>query len=177
MPAVALAEHLFDLPDETATQTLAARFARAFLLASPAAAGLQVHLNGELGAGKTAFVRATLRALGHDGRVRSPTYTLVEPYWITRTDAAALSLPEPSELLIHHFDLYRFSDAAEWHEAGFDEYLASQAINLIEWPSLAADALGTPDLSLTIDIVGDGRLLTARAFTPRGLHCLHDVCR
>jgi len=171
MPVSALAEHPFDLPDEAATEALAARFAHAFITWQSSNAmrqGLQVQLNGDLGAGKTAFVRAVLRALGHAGRVRSPTYTLVEPYQI----ALAASV-----LLVHHFDLYRFSDAAEWHEAGFDEYLAGQAINLIEWPSRASAALGVPDLLLNIDILDDGRTLTARAFTPAGLLCLTEVSK
>jgi tRNA threonylcarbamoyladenosine biosynthesis protein TsaE len=186
MPVSALAEHPFDLPDEAATQALAARFAHAFAMQQLSAArrqGLQVQLNGDLGAGKTAFVRAALRALGHAGRVRSPTYTLVELYQIPLVETSASSTSPadststPPVLLVHHFDLYRFSDAAEWHEAGFDEYLASQAINLIEWPSRAGAALGLPDLQLDIDIVGDGRTLTARAFTPAGLLCLSEVSK
>jgi len=186
MPVSALAEHPFDLPDEAATQALAARFAHAFVVWQSSDArrqGLQVQLNGDLGAGKTAFVRAVLRALGHTGRVRSPTYTLVEPYQIAPADTSVSGTsgsdvtPVTSVLLVHHFDLYRFSDAAEWHEAGFDEYLASQAINLIEWPSRARAALGVPDLLLDIDILGDGRTLTARAFTPAGLLCLSEVSK
>lgn len=205
MPVSALAQHPFDLPDEAATDALAARFAHAFVTwhaSDTRRQGLQVQLNGDLGAGKTAFVRAVLRSLGHAGRVRSPTYTLVEPYQITRVDTGVSEAQEASGtsstaaiataqegpaavpaasasavLLVHHFDLYRFSDAAEWHEAGFDEYLASQAINLIEWPSRASAALGVPDLLLDIDILGDGRTLTARAFTPAGLLCLSEVSK
>lgn len=202
MPVSALAEHPFDLPNEAATEALAARFAHAFVAwrssidalndasndasnATPGESshthrpGLQVQLNGDLGAGKTAFVRAVLRTLGHTGRVRSPTYTLVEPYQIVRAEVAAsdVSSAATAILLVHHFDLYRFSDAAEWHEAGFDEYLATQAINLIEWPSRASAALGVPDLVLDIEILGDGRTLTARAFTPAGLLCLSEVSK
>lgn len=189
MPVAALAEHPFDLPDEAATAALAARFAHAFVAWQSSDAprqGLQVHLNGDLGAGKTAFVRAVLRALGHTGRVRSPTYTLIEPYQIARADAqvsgtsassAARASSATSVWLVHHFDLYRFSDAAEWHEAGFDEYLTGQAINLIEWPTRAGAALGVPDLHLDIDILGDGRTLTARAFTPAGIRCLSEVSK
>jgi tRNA threonylcarbamoyladenosine biosynthesis protein TsaE len=215
MSTTPLEEQRFDLPDESATEALAARFAAAFArwhaghagiaahdgrdpadtpstpsitamtttagmaLGTPAMSagrGLQVHLSGDLGAGKTAFVRGTLRALGHSGRVRSPTYTLVEPYHLAQTEAPALT--------VHHFDLYRFSRSDEWREAGFDEYLDSHALNLIEWPELAADVLGLPDLSLTLDMLtpdpgkGEpGRRLTARAYTDAGRNCLHAVAR
>ena len=215
MPVAALAQQPFDLPDEAATEALAARFAHgliAWQLANPHNGGVQIHLHGDLGAGKTAFVRAVLRALGHAGRVRSPTYTLVEPYKMTLQKATPTSLPVPAtpapqtspsppspmpdaelpanaapvSLLVNHFDLYRFSDPAEWHEAGFDEYLGGQAINMIEWPSRAAEALGTPDLLLNIVIASDARatnerlnarVLTAQAFTPAGIHCLSEVSR
>jgi len=153
-----LAEYRFDLPDESATDALAARFAHAYG-DQIAPAGLHVHLHGDLGAGKTAFVRATLRALGHVGRVRSPTYTLVEPYQV-------------GSLAVHHFDLYRFSEPAEWREAGFDEYLGTPALNLIEWPERAEGVLPTPDLSFAIDVVGDGRCLRAVAYSDTGRACL-----
>lgn len=172
MPAAPFEEHRYDLPDEAATEAFAARFADAVALwhAGAATRALQVHLHGDLGAGKTAFVRATLRALGHAGRVRSPTYTLVEPYEVMRT-----GWDRP--LRVHHFDLYRFSDPAEWHEAGFDEYLAAGALNLIEWPEQAAGVLATPDLSLHLDIVDPGRVLQVRAFSAAGQNCLRDASR
>jgi len=192
MPVTPLDEDcstLFALPDETATAALAERFAHALVrwhvaALSPGAgcaeaagsvgvlvtprAPLQVHLNGNLGAGKTAFVRATLRALGYAGRVRSPTYTLVEPYRITvQADVAPLT--------VHHFDLYRFSDPAEWVEAGFDDYLSVHAVNMIEWPERGAGVLPPPDLSFTLDILDPGRTLHARAFSAAGRKCLHDI--
>ena len=152
------ASHRFHLVDEAATAALAGRFASAFAAAlSPSAAtrGLQVHLVGDLGAGKTAFVRGVLRALGHTGRVRSPTYTLVEPY------ALQLTAPSAHTLQIHHFDLYRFADPDEWREAGFDDYLAARALNLIEWPSLAAGVLPIPDLVLTLRVELDAPPVSA----------------
>ncbi|MGI4984509.1 MAG: tRNA (adenosine(37)-N6)-threonylcarbamoyltransferase complex ATPase subunit type 1 TsaE [Janthinobacterium lividum] len=175
MPASPPDEYHYDLPDAAATDALAFRFARAVAAthdaSSPSATlaprtGLRVHLSGDLGAGKTAFVRATLRALGHAGRVRSPTYTLVEPY--------ALPLAHGT-LHVHHFDLYRFSDPAEWHEAGFDEYLERDALHLIEWPERADGVLGPPDILLTLEIVGEGRALHARACTAVGRTCLHAL--
>ncbi len=164
----ALADERFELADEAATQAFGARFARALemLLADHTPfAGLQVQLQGDLGAGKTSLVRATLRALGHAGRVRSPTYTLVEPYTV---DTAS------GELQLYHFDLYRFSDPAEWADAGFREYFDSGAVCLVEWPQRAGLLLGVPDLvfSLEPDARGEGRVLTAKAYSASGKACL-----
>ncbi|HZZ04461.1 tRNA (adenosine(37)-N6)-threonylcarbamoyltransferase complex ATPase subunit type 1 TsaE, partial [Paraburkholderia sp.] len=127
--------------------------------------GLQVQLVGDLGAGKTTLVRATLRGLGHSGRVRSPTYTLVEPYVLERP---------AGELALYHFDLYRFTDPAEWADAGFREYFDNGAICLVEWPQRAGRLLGVPDLvfSLDLDSTGDGRVLVARAYSESGKACL-----
>jgi tRNA threonylcarbamoyladenosine biosynthesis protein TsaE len=164
-----LSERVFALPDEHAAEAFGARFAAAIAalrgdIATAPFTGLQVHLVGELGAGKTTLVRATLRALGHTGRVRSPTYTLVEPYTIENVGGSPLS--------IHHFDLYRFADPAEWEEAGFREYFDAGAVCLIEWPQQAGGLLGTPDLELRLDVEGEGRRLTARAFSETGRECL-----
>jgi tRNA threonylcarbamoyladenosine biosynthesis protein TsaE len=175
-----LTERVFALPDEHAAETFGARLAAAITAlqggaaggsahergrtAAPPFGGLQVHLLGDLGAGKTTLVRETLRALGHAGRVRSPTYTLVEPYTLENVGGAPLS--------IYHFDLYRFADPAEWEEAGFREYFDAGAICLIEWPQQAGGLLGTPDLELRLDVEGEGRRLTARAFSETGKECL-----
>jgi tRNA threonylcarbamoyladenosine biosynthesis protein TsaE len=172
LPA-ALLERRFDLPGEDATLAFGAQFARAILKVRSAGAdssnerfpGLQVQLIGDLGAGKTTLVRATLRALGHAGRVRSPTYTLVEPYSLT-TQTGALEL--------YHFDLYRFTDPAEWIDAGFREYFDSGAICLIEWPQRAGGLLGVPDLEFKLEQEGEGRVLTARAFSETGKSCLES---
>ena len=164
-----LSERTFELPDEAASLAFGERFARAL----PASdGGLHVHLLGDLGAGKTTLVRATLRALGHTGRVRSPTYTLVEPYRIESDVAAVNANPAPRVYEIYHFDLYRFADPAEWHEAGFREYFDGHALCLVEWPQKAGTLIGVPDLSLELDLAGDGRVLTARAYTARGKDCL-----
>jgi len=175
-----LAQRVFALPDEAAAVAFGARFAQALLgvrdmtmqntASKPVDGpvnpfpGLHVHLLGDLGAGKTTLVRATLRALGHDGRVRSPTYTLVEPYALTNVGGAALS--------VYHFDLYRFADPAEWEEAGFREYFDAGAVCLIEWPQRAHGLLGVPDLVFELELEGDGRRLTARAFSNIGKECL-----
>ncbi|MEA3084303.1 MAG: tRNA threonylcarbamoyladenosine biosynthesis protein TsaE [Paraburkholderia sp.] len=192
-PAHVLLERSFALADEAATNAFGERFAQAIesvrelqrkprhspqqttqqeaqqpapLAANePASLGLQVQLVGDLGAGKTTLVRATLRGLGHTGRVRSPTYTLVEPYVLERP---------AGELALYHFDLYRFTDPAEWADAGFREYFDSGAICLVEWPQRAGRLLGVPDLvfSLDLDHEGNGRVLVARAYSESGKACL-----
>lgn len=172
LPA-ALLERRFELPDEDATLAFGGRFAQAILKVRPANSdtsnerfpGLQVQLIGELGAGKTTLVRATLRALGHAGRVRSPTYTLVEPYSLAT---------ETGPLELYHFDLYRFADPAEWADAGFREYFDAGAICLVEWPQRAGALLGVPDLEFTLEQEGEGRVLTARAFSETGKSCLES---
>lgn len=180
-PADVLLERSFALADEAATNAFGARFAQAIesvrgmqqkarqqtpdAKSDGAFHGLQVQLSGDLGTGKTTLVRATLRGLGHTGRVRSPTYTLVEPYVLERP---------AGELALYHFDLYRFTDPAEWADAGFREYFDSGAICLVEWPQRAGRLLGVPDLvfSLELDSEGDGRVLVARAYSESGKACL-----
>ncbi len=174
-----LLERLFELPDEAATERFGKSFAHALMtLYTTDFPGLQVHLYGELGMGKTALVRATLRALGYTGRVRSPTYTLVEPYMLevaklvssgaTQTLNSGFNLP----LNIVHFDLYRFTDPTEWADAGFREYFNLRALYLIEWPQQAGSLLGMPDLEFTLDLAGAGRHLLVRAFSQTGQECL-----
>ncbi|HEY3596573.1 MAG TPA: tRNA (adenosine(37)-N6)-threonylcarbamoyltransferase complex ATPase subunit type 1 TsaE [Paraburkholderia sp.] len=170
-----LLERHFTLADEAATAAFGERFAKALEserhaqrtahrgIGNQAFPGLQVQLQGDLGAGKTTLVRAALRALGHTGRVRSPTYTLVEPYALERPDG---------ELELYHFDLYRFNDPAEWADAGFREYFDRGAICLVEWPQRAGNLLGVPDLVLALDVEGEGRRLTARAYSESGKACL-----
>jgi tRNA threonylcarbamoyladenosine biosynthesis protein TsaE len=172
-PPAALLERRFELPDEDATLAFGGRFAQAILKVRLAKSdtsnerfpGLQVQLIGELGAGKTTLVRATLRALGHAGRVRSPTYTLVEPYSLAT---------ETGPLELYHFDLYRFADPAEWADAGFREYFDAGAICLVEWPQRAGGLLGVPDLEFTLEQEGEGRVLIARAFSETGKSCLES---
>ncbi|MFM0059071.1 tRNA (adenosine(37)-N6)-threonylcarbamoyltransferase complex ATPase subunit type 1 TsaE [Paraburkholderia phytofirmans] len=180
-PANVLLERTFALADEAATMAFGERFAQAIESVREAAQhtpgaggdkafyGLQVQLIGDLGAGKTTLVRATLRGLGHAGRVRSPTYTLVEPYVLERP---------AGELALYHFDLYRFTDPAEWADAGFREYFDSGAICLVEWPQRAGRLLGVPDLVFSLDLdndnenESDGRVLVARAYSESGKACL-----
>ena len=101
-----------------------------------------VYLQGDLGTGKTTLVRGILRALGFTGPVKSPTYTLLEPY---------------EELLVYHFDLYRIEDGQELDFIGMDELLATPAIKLVEWPERGASRLPPPDLRIRLRVQGDGR--------------------
>jgi tRNA threonylcarbamoyladenosine biosynthesis protein TsaE len=121
--------------------------------------GMVVYLRGELGAGKTTLVRGLLRGLGVTGRVKSPTYTLVEPYVI-------------SQLYLYHFDFYRFSRPEEWAEAGFREYFNGDAVCLIEWPEKVGGQLPAADLEIAIEVDGDARHITLIADTEAGQTCL-----
>lgn len=145
----------FAWPDEAACAAFAATLA-----ANPALARAYVELHGHLGAGKTTFVRHLLHALGVEGRVKSPTYTVLEPY-------------ELPGLVISHFDFYRFEDPQEWQDAGFREVFAAPGLKLTEWPEKAAALLPTPDLRLRIAPTGEAtRDVELQAFTPRGLRLL-----
>lgn len=121
-----------------------------------------LHLSGDLGAGKTTLVRGLLRGLGYPGRVRSPTYTLVEPYVL-------------SSLHLYHFDFYRFKDRSEWLSSGFREYFDGSAACIVEWPERAAGLLGEPDVSLALEIDGESRRATLEPRTPAGASWLSQL--
>ncbi|MFN0314323.1 MAG: tRNA (adenosine(37)-N6)-threonylcarbamoyltransferase complex ATPase subunit type 1 TsaE [Burkholderiales bacterium] len=123
--------------------------------------GTKIYLRGDLGAGKTTLVRGLLRALGHEGPVKSPTYTLVELY-------------ELSRLHLHHFDFYRLSHSEEWDNAGFREIFGSDSICLVEWPEKAGPSLPLPDLLIHLDHTSNGRAVTLSALTPAGLSLLQQ---
>ena len=126
------------LPDEAATLALGAR------LASIVSPGL-IRLQGDLGAGKTCLVRGLLRGLGYQGRVKSPTYTLVEPYATAR-------------LAISHWDLYRLGAPDELDALGLREHDRANELLLIEWPERGGRRLRAFDLELRLDYAGDGRV-------------------
>lgn len=128
-----------------------ARFAEA--LASTAPLPAVVHLQGDLGAGKSTLARAWLRALGVRGAIRSPTYTLVERYPLANGEAL-------------HLDLYRIGDGAELEFLGLDDVDA--ALWLVEWPERAGDALPIPDLRVALSIEGEGRRCELRPGTKAG---------
>ncbi|MGE3320042.1 MAG: tRNA (adenosine(37)-N6)-threonylcarbamoyltransferase complex ATPase subunit type 1 TsaE [Candidatus Berkiella sp.] len=126
--------------------------------------GLIVYLFGELGAGKTTFVRGFLRALGVSQTIKSPTYTLVEPY-------------EFEEKNIYHFDLYRLASSLELETIGIRDYFHDGAICLIEWPQKGMPLLREPDLTLSINIIQNGRLVEIKANNNRGNNALQTLAR
>ncbi len=151
--------------DEAATQHFAAALAR-----QPALRDCYVELHGELGAGKTTLVRHVLHALGVQGRIKSPTYAVVEPYTLAHapTDARPLQ--------IWHFDFYRFNDPREWEDAGFRDIFASTGLKLAEWPEKAASHVPKADLVLHIAVRTDAvRQVRLVAQTPAGAALLAAV--
>ena len=151
-----------DLADTAATEALGAR------LASVLRPGLTVFLEGDLGAGKTTLVRGLLRALGHTGKVRSPTFTLLESYAIS-----SLNFP------VYHFDFYRFTDPDEFIEAGLDEYFgqtgSDAGVCLVEWPDKAGDHLPPPDLRVALAVVGEARSARLSVCSDGGRPCLERL--
>lgn len=147
------------LPDESATRALGARLAA---LVRP---GMSVHLSGDLGSGKTTLARGLIQALGFAGKVKSPSYTLVEPY-------------EDSRLSLYHFDLFRFHDPEEWRDAGFRECFNERSICLVEWPERAAGLLPPADLRVVLSAPeGGGRDAAIQANTEEGRRCLTALAR
>ena len=146
-------------PDEAACAACATSLARHAGLANAF-----IELHGPLGAGKTTFARHLLHALGVPGRIKSPTYTVMEPY-----EAVLDGKP----LAICHFDFYRFDDPQEWEDAGFRDVFASPGLKLAEWPQKAEDLLPEADLQVQIEPAdGDERRVTYHAHTPRGIELL-----
>ena len=149
-PPVQLTRHL---ASEAATLALGAT------LAPGLRPGMVIYLSGDLGAGKTTFARGLLHALGVTERVKSPTYTLVEPYTI-------------SSLYLYHFDFYRLRYTDEWVDAGFRDYFNGAAVCLVEWPEKAGGQLPAPDVTIEMAVAGDGRSITITAETEAGRNCL-----
>ncbi|OGA97196.1 MAG: tRNA (adenosine(37)-N6)-threonylcarbamoyltransferase complex ATPase subunit type 1 TsaE [Burkholderiales bacterium RIFCSPHIGHO2_12_FULL_69_20] len=139
-------------PDEAACEAWARDLA-----ARPGIAQAFIALHGSLGAGKTTFVRHLLRALGVQGRIKSPTYAVMEPHMLADGGEAA------------HFDFYRFGDPREWIDAGFRDVFARPGLKIAEWPDQAAGLLPVPDLRLQIAPQDDDqRRVTVLACTPLG---------
>jgi len=144
------------LPDEAATLALGSRLAHVI---EP---GLYVALSGNLGSGKTTLTRGILRGLGYQGKVKSPTYTLLELYNLSKLD-------------LYHFDLYRFKDPQEWLDAGFRDHFESCNVCLVEWPERVRDLLPDPDLRISLSGEGDGRRIRIAAETENGKRCLERL--
>jgi tRNA threonylcarbamoyladenosine biosynthesis protein TsaE len=145
-------------PNEAATQRLASDLAP-----NPALRQAFIELHGELGAGKTTLVRHLLQALGVQGRIKSPTYAVVEPH-------------ELPGLNIWHFDFYRFNDPLEWEDAGFRDIFASPGLKLAEWPEKAAALLPRADLVIRLQVQSDeSRRVTLTAQSAIGESLLKEV--
>lgn len=137
------------LPDESATKQVAG------VLSQCCDEAVTIYFVGNLGAGKTTFIRGFLRGLNYEGKVKSPTYTLVEPYHINDRD-------------VFHFDLYRLKDPNELEFIGIDDYFHSEAICLLEWPEKGEDKLPSPDLTCYIEPSQSGRLLRIESRSNKG---------
>ena len=145
------------LDDTVATEAFGAELAAS--VACKEAYGLVIWLSGDLGAGKTTLTRGLLRALGHTGNVKSPTYTLLEPYTVSR-------------ISLYHFDFYRFNHPDEFLDAGLEEYFADGGICLVEWADKALPYVPQPDIELRLAVEGTGRRAMLYVFTERGRACL-----
>lgn len=144
------------LADEQATTQLAQQLSPLVMGKDPEVSqGGRLHLHGDLGAGKTHFTRALLQGCGVTGRIKSPSYALLETYKV-------------SSLYCYHLDFYRFRDDREWLDAGFRDILQENALVLIEWPEKAGDLLPPPDLDLHLEYLPQGRRATLVAHSTKG---------
>lgn len=144
------------LADEAATLALGDA------LANSSEHACVIFLHGSLGAGKTTFSRGVIQALGHKGKVKSPTYTLVEPY-------------QCGDRAIYHFDLYRLADPEELEYMGIRDYFTGNSLCLVEWPEKGQGMLPAPDLDITLSYDGEARKVLLEAHTSTGRHMLKAV--
>lgn len=121
-----------------------------------------LYLEGELGTGKTTLARGILRGFGYQGRVKSPTYTLLEPYELDR-------------LACYHFDLYRLADPEELTFIGIEDLLRADAVLLVEWPERGRGVLPSPDLGITIRYQGQGRIVRFTPESEKGIQIINNL--
>lgn len=155
---------------EADTASLAKQLAASFeqFLTKQSGSHLNISLEGDLGAGKTTFARYLIQAMGHEGKVKSPTYTLCEPYPLQLKDQV---------ITVHHFDLYRMRDPLEWQEAGFAEHFDVPGICLIEWPEKAEGTLPRFDIQIQLAAGADEneRSIKINAITESGKMALQEI--
>lgn len=142
-------EFSMDLINSEETEKLGEQCAK--FLCAP----LVVYLRGDLGAGKTTFVRALLRGLGVTGAIKSPTFTIVEPYTL-------------NDMTIYHFDLYRLTEPSELEYIGLRDYLGPESICLFEWPEHGEGVISACDLEIALSITLPGRKIKIQSFTHKG---------
>ncbi|GAB0109816.1 tRNA (adenosine(37)-N6)-threonylcarbamoyltransferase complex ATPase subunit type 1 TsaE [Pseudoalteromonas distincta] len=138
------------LNDEVATVTMGNQ------VAAIIEQGAVIYLHGDLGAGKTTFTRGVVQGFGHAGKVKSPTYTLVEPYELERAN-------------VYHFDLYRLGDPEELEYMGIRDYFSANAICIVEWPEKGGEFIPVPDLDITLSYVGNERKIVINSASDRGV--------
>ncbi len=146
----------FELENEQKTLRLGYQFGQSIKK------GCIVYLEGELGSGKTTFVRGVLSGLGYNGKVKSPTYTIVESYDLGRCD-------------IYHFDLYRLADPEELEYLGIRDYFTANSLILVEWPGKGQGFIPVPDVVVYLKYLTDGRNLTIIPKSEKGEQLLHKI--
>jgi len=144
------------LSDEVATVNMGNR------IADIIEQGAVIYLHGDLGAGKTTFTRGVVQGFGHTGKVKSPTYTLVEPYELERAN-------------VYHFDLYRLGDPEELEYMGIRDYFSAEAICVVEWPEKGGEFIPVPDLNITLSYVGDERKIVISSASERGMAIINKL--
>ena len=162
---ITLTSKEFILGAEVATLACGARLAE--VIKTELTKGLIIYLHGDLGAGKTTLTRGVLRGLGYLGKVKSPTYTLLESYDI--------SLNNNFNYTFYHYDLYRFTSEEEWEAAGFREHFNAKSICMVEWPEKAEYVLPAPDIHIYLSLYQLGRKIKFSAASPLGLECLKQL--
>lgn len=155
----ATVEQTLLLADEAGTEALGRALAQAL---KSTGKGATVFLHGNLGMGKTTMSRGVMRGMGHGGAVKSPTYTIVEPY-------------EHLEPMVYHFDLYRLADPEELEYLGIRDYFGGSSLCLIEWPERGEGVLPAPDLQVELEAAGEGRRARLRSRTRVGKECLDSL--